>query len=99
MRLVAALARIKLNRAGLDEVPLHEIGIGERVRVGVFGVETIAMTHSIPEPNALLIETAAGLAGLTAARILQDQLSIFVNFDEPESARTESDEPAPAQSF
>ncbi len=27
-----------------------------------------------------------------AARILQDQLSIFVNFDEPESARTESDD-------
>jgi len=27
-----------------------------------------------------------------AARILQDQLSVFVNFDEPESARTESDD-------
>ncbi|MEM0949804.1 MAG: DNA-directed RNA polymerase subunit alpha [Pseudomonadota bacterium] len=27
-----------------------------------------------------------------AARILQDQLSIFVNFDEPESARAESDD-------
>ncbi len=27
-----------------------------------------------------------------AARILQDQLSIFVNFDEPESARADSDE-------
>jgi DNA-directed RNA polymerase subunit alpha len=27
-----------------------------------------------------------------AARILQDQLSIFVNFDEPESARTDSDD-------
>ncbi len=27
-----------------------------------------------------------------AARILQDQLSIFVNFDEPESARSESDD-------
>ncbi len=56
----AALARNKLNRAGLDGVPLHEIAIGERFTLGPFTVETIGMTHSIPEPNALLISTAAG---------------------------------------
>ncbi len=56
----AALARIKLNRAGIEHAPLHEIGIGERLTIGAFGVETIAMTHSIPEPNALLIKTPAG---------------------------------------
>ena len=56
----AALARINLNRAGLEDAPLIEIGIGERFRVGGFDVETIGMTHSIPEPNGLLISTPAG---------------------------------------
>jgi ribonuclease J len=56
----AALARLKLNRAGLAQAPLHEVAIGERFRVGRFDVETIGMTHSIPEPNALLIRTPAG---------------------------------------
>jgi ribonuclease J len=56
----AALAHSKLNRAGLEEVPLHEVGLGARFAVGGFQVEMIGMTHSIPEPNALLIDTPAG---------------------------------------
>jgi len=56
----AALARLKLNRSGLEQVPLHEVDIGSRFPVGPFQVETIGMTHSIPEPNALLIDTPAG---------------------------------------
>jgi ribonuclease J len=56
----AAIARFKLSRAGLDAVALHELPLGASVDVGPFAVEYIGMTHSIPEPNALLIKTPAG---------------------------------------
>lgn len=57
----AAILRGKLGEAGLlDEVPLHEVPLGARVDVGPFRVDYVSLTHSIPEPNALLIETPAG---------------------------------------
>ncbi len=56
----AALARAKLAAAGVDDAPLVEVRIGDRVSIGPFTVELIAMTHSIPEPNALRIETPLG---------------------------------------
>lgn len=77
----AALARIKLNRAGLENVPLIEIGIGETFSVGPFRVETIGMTHSIPEPNALLISTAAGAVLHTGDWKLDPKPVIGATFD------------------
>ncbi len=56
----AALARSKFARAGITDEPVVEIGLGQQFRAGPFNVEYIGMTHSIPEPNALLIKTAAG---------------------------------------
>lgn len=56
----AALVTRKLLRAGIHGVPLIEMQPGERFRVEPFTLQYIAMTHSIPEPNMLLIETAAG---------------------------------------
>jgi len=56
----AALARSKLARVGIEDAPLIEVALGDRVHVGPFVVEYISMTHSIPEPNALLISTAVG---------------------------------------
>ena len=56
----AALARFKLQRAGLDDTTVIEIPLGGRFHCGPFELEYIGMTHSIPEPNALLIRTAAG---------------------------------------
>jgi ribonuclease J len=53
-----AVLRRKLIETGLDgRVPLHETRAGLRHTVGPFSVEWVALTHSIPEPNALLIET------------------------------------------
>ena len=43
-----------------DEVPIHEIPLGGRFRVGPFDIELITLTHSIPEPEALVIRTGAG---------------------------------------
>jgi ribonuclease J len=57
----AAVLRRKLTEAGLlDRVPLTEIPLSGRFSVGPFAIELITLTHSIPEPNALVIETPAG---------------------------------------
>ena len=55
----ASLLRYKLHEAGLN-APLHEIPLSGGVDIGPFTVDFIRLTHSIPEPNALAIRTAAG---------------------------------------
>lgn len=56
-----AVLRRKLAQVGLEgRVPLHETHAGMRHHIGPFELEWIALTHSIPEPNALLISTSAG---------------------------------------
>ncbi len=53
--------RERLKEAGTTrQVRLETVGIGEEFVLGPFRVETIAMTHSVPEPVALAIKTAAG---------------------------------------
>jgi ribonuclease J len=53
--------RRKLTEAGLlERVPLTEIPLSGRFTVGPFAIELITLTHSIPEPNALVIETPVG---------------------------------------
>ena len=57
----AALVRAKLADAELlDEVPLNEIGMSARFSLGPFDLQLITLTHSIPEPNAIVVRTAAG---------------------------------------
>jgi ribonuclease J len=57
----AAMAYPKLVEAGLeDEVEIIEVPLSGRFTVGPFEIELITLTHSIPEPNALVIRTAAG---------------------------------------
>ena len=57
----ASMLRRKLAEFGLEEsVPLHEVGLSSRFDLGPFDIELITMTHSIPEPNALVIRTSAG---------------------------------------
>jgi ribonuclease J len=54
----AQILALKLKEAGLDEqVPVKVMPVGSRVTLGPFGVEFVSVTHSIPEPTALLIET------------------------------------------
>ena len=56
-----AVLRRKLREAGLlERVPLVEVPIGGTFTVGPFALEFIALTHSIPEAQALRIETGAG---------------------------------------
>ena len=57
----ASILRRKLAEKNLENsVPLHTIELSGRFNVGVFALEFITLTHSIPEPNAIVIRTASG---------------------------------------
>ena len=57
----AGLIREKLEEEGLgNRVPLKIVKIGEPLKIGPFSVEWVPMSHSIPEMNALLIDTPYG---------------------------------------
>lgn len=77
----AALARAKLAKAGADAEPVVEVPLGGRIRIGPFAVEFIHMTHSIPEPNALLISTAAGSVLHTGDWKLDDRPLVGQGYD------------------
>ncbi|MEO1067173.1 MAG: ribonuclease J, partial [Pseudomonadota bacterium] len=58
---VAGLLDAKAARFGeYDAVPTRVVEQGDTVEIGPFQVEFIPVSHSIPEPNALLITTDAG---------------------------------------
>ena len=57
----AGLIRGKLEEEGnSNRVKLKVVKPGERIDLGPFGVEFVALSHSIPEANALLIDTPFG---------------------------------------
>ena len=57
----AEILTLKLKEAGLDEeVTIHMKPQSSRFTVGGFDVEFIAVTHSIPEPTAVMIRTKQG---------------------------------------
>jgi len=56
-----ALLRRKLTESGGDfDIPLHEMGMNAPRQIGAFEIEMIALNHSIPDPAALAIRSAAG---------------------------------------
>jgi len=57
----AGLIRRKLEEEGLSkEVKLHVIPMGGEVKLGEFRAKWVALAHSIPEGNALVIDTPFG---------------------------------------
>jgi ribonuclease J len=57
----AAVLRRKLHETGLaGRVPILEVPLSGRFQAGPFEIELVTLTHSIPEPNALVIRTGAG---------------------------------------
>ncbi|MCG8596462.1 MAG: ribonuclease J [Kiloniellales bacterium] len=51
----------KLQEAGLlEEAEITEVPMSGRFSVGPFELELITLTHSIPEPNAVVLRTGAG---------------------------------------
>ncbi|BES73109.1 hypothetical protein RE428_41270 [Marinobacter nanhaiticus D15-8W] len=60
-RFTAEILRRKLAEFDLlHRVPIHVVDVEERRSIGPFQVEWLALTHSIPDPNALMIRTPAG---------------------------------------
>lgn len=52
----AEVLRRKLSEINLvDSVPIIEVATGDRRQIGHFDVEWLAITHSLPEPHALLL--------------------------------------------
>jgi ribonuclease J len=57
----AAVLRLKLVEAGLEhEVPIIEVPLSGKFTVGPFELELVTLTHSIPEPNAVVLRTPLG---------------------------------------
>ncbi|HZU89838.1 MAG TPA: ribonuclease J, partial [Stellaceae bacterium] len=57
----ASLLRAKLAEFGLaDTVPITVVPLSGRFTIGPFALELITLTHSIPEPNAVVLRTPAG---------------------------------------
>ncbi|MBS0244204.1 MAG: ribonuclease J, partial [Proteobacteria bacterium] len=52
-------AKIAENAAGL-KIPIHEVPLGGRFKVGSFDLEFVTLAHSVPEPSGLAIRTPHG---------------------------------------
>ena len=56
-----ALLRRKLSEARIDvSIPLHELKYNTDYQFGPFSLELVNLTHSIPDPAALVLRTDAG---------------------------------------
>ena len=57
----AEVLRRKLAQHGMvNQVPIVEVGLNAHSTIGPFSITWLQMTHSIPEPSALVIRTQAG---------------------------------------
>ncbi len=73
----------KLVEAGIEnQVDLIEVPMSGRFSVGPFEIELITLTHSIPEPNALVIRTPSGTVLHTGDWKLDPDPLVGDNFDE-----------------
>ncbi|MET4808024.1 ribonuclease J [Limibacillus sp. MBR-115] len=79
----ASLLRRKLEEVGLlGKVPIHEVDLSGSFSVGPFEIELVTLTHSIPEPNALIIKTPMGTVLHTGDWKLDPEPLLGDNFDE-----------------
>ncbi|WP_439532466.1 ribonuclease J [Polymorphobacter sp.] len=70
----AGLIRKKLEEEGLTrEVKLNIVPLGGSLQLGPFGFRYVALAHSIPEGNALIIDTPYGRVFHTGDWKLDDQ--------------------------
>ncbi len=64
-RLTMAMARSKLDEHKLRDAQLEDLGPGEELSLGPFGVELVHMTHSIPDACAVALTTELGTVLVT----------------------------------
>ena len=78
----AEILRRKLTEVGLDgKVPITIVGPNEVLKIGVFSVEWVALTHSIPEPYGMVISTPVGRVFHTADWKLDKKPVIGLPYD------------------
>jgi len=78
----AEMLRRKLMEHNLvDKVPIRIVNPGDRFDVGVFDIEWVPHTHSIPDPCGVVIRTPAGTAFHTADWKLDKQPQIGHQYD------------------
>ena len=63
--LTIGLVRSKLEEHKIREAPLKTISAGERVKAGPFEIETVHMSHSIPDSRAVAVRTPLGIVIVT----------------------------------
>jgi ribonuclease J len=64
-RLTMAMARSRLDEHRLRDVELEDVDPGEVIEAGPFRIETIHMTHSIPDSRAVAVTTDVGTVLIT----------------------------------
>ena len=74
-RLTLALVREKLREHRLRDVDLRVVAEGERVAVGGFDLEFLAVNHSIPDALAVILRSVAGTV-LHTGDFKMDQLPL-----------------------
>ncbi|MCT1459658.1 ribonuclease J [Aestuariimicrobium sp. p3-SID1156] len=74
-RLTLALVEGKLREHRLRKVDLRVVEEGDRVRVGEFDLEFLAVNHSIPDALAVAVRTGAGMV-LHTGDFKMDQLPL-----------------------
>lgn len=79
----AEMLRRKLAEHGLlGKVIIHIVEAGERMDIGVFNIEWVPNTHSIPSPLGVVIRTPAGTAFHTGDWKLDKQPVVGHHYDE-----------------
>ncbi|MFZ0530395.1 MAG: ribonuclease J [Propionicimonas sp.] len=74
-RLTLALVREKLREHRIRNVDLREVAEGDRVQVGEFDLEFLAVNHSIPDALAVVMRTRGGTV-LHTGDFKMDQLPL-----------------------
>jgi ribonuclease J len=63
--LTLGLVRSKLEERKIRDAPLQVLEPGDRVKAGPFEIETIHMSHSIPDARAVALHTGLGAVLIT----------------------------------
>jgi ribonuclease J len=79
----AGVLRRKLRENGFaEDAEITEVPLSGRFAVGPFDLELITLTHSIPEPNAVVIRTSAGTVLHTGDWKLDPEPLVGDDYDE-----------------
>ena len=53
----ASVLKRKFDSSGIKDANIDLLNYNENLKISKFNIETLALTHSIPEPNAIIIRT------------------------------------------